>query len=83
MHGRARNEIAKDEETLYIVFGGERRAFSNLAEFITVQDRFTLPSTLFISISSSRSLLRELFSFSYNEILLGLPTFLCLRKFLK
>ena len=83
LHGRARNEIAKDEGALYIVSGGERRAFSNLAEFITLLDRFTLLFTIFISVSPPRSFLQKLFSLSYNEILLGLPTIFVSYKIFK
>ena len=84
MDGRERSEVGKEQRTFYIVSGRERRTFSNLAEFITPLDRFTLPYCTFIPVSPPCSLLQKIsLTYSYNEILLSSPTFLWVRKFLK
>lgn len=81
MNCRHRRQNEKNWGTLYIVSGRERRTFSNLAEFITPLDRFTLPYGTFIPVSLPPTLLQKI-SLTYNEILLSSHTFLCVRKFL-
>jgi len=76
-HGR---QSEKGRGTLYIVSGRERRTFSNLAEFITPLDRFTLPCGTSIPVSPPPSLLQKI-SLTCNEILLSSRTFLCVRIF--
>ena len=70
MDGRASSEVAKDRGTLYIVCGRERRTFSNLAEFITPLERFTLPYATLIPVSPPYSLLLKI-CLTCNEILLS------------
>jgi hypothetical protein len=70
VQGEAR--FQRNDRTLYIVFRIERGAFSNMAEFITLLDVFTLPLALFISVSPSTlitSVLSRLITFFHLCVL--------------